>query len=218
MGNAKRDHILIWGGSLLIGAALCLLVWNMMNEHRAARSAQQALKGLTATEVQAKLPEPVQPPAEMKAEPLDPAREMPTTTVNGVGYLGTLEIPSLELELAIISQWSDSLLKLAPCQYQGSAYLDNMILAGHNYRAHFAGLKDIQIGDAVIFTDAEDSCFHYEVSGLEELPGTAICEMESGDWDLTLFTCTAGGSARFTVRCIKSEPSHAPGGAPDQVL
>ena len=53
MGNAKRDHILIWGGSLLIGAALCLLVWNMMNEHRAARSAQQALKGLTATEVQA---------------------------------------------------------------------------------------------------------------------------------------------------------------------
>ena len=50
MGNAKRDHILIWGGSLLIGAALCLLVWNMMNEHRAARSAQQALKGLTATE------------------------------------------------------------------------------------------------------------------------------------------------------------------------
>lgn len=108
-------------------------------------------------------------------------------------------------------------MKLAPCQYQGSAYLDNMILAGHNYRAHFAGLKDIQIGDAVIFTDAEDSCFHYEVSGLEELPGTAICEMESGDWDLTLFTCTAGGSARFTVRCIKSEPSHAPGGAPDQV-
>ena len=69
MGNAKRDHILIWGGSLLIGAALCLLVWNMMNEHRAARSAQQALKGLTATEVQAKLPEPVQPPAEMKAIP-----------------------------------------------------------------------------------------------------------------------------------------------------
>ena len=66
MGNAKRDHILIWGGSLLIGAALCLLVWNMMNEHRAARSAQQALKGLTATEVQAKLPEPVQPPADMK--------------------------------------------------------------------------------------------------------------------------------------------------------
>ena len=88
MGNAKRDHILIWGGSLLIGAALCLLVWNMMNEHRAARSAQQALKGLTATEVQAKLPEPVQPPADMKAEPLDPAREMPTTTVNGVGYAG----------------------------------------------------------------------------------------------------------------------------------
>lgn len=78
-------------------------------------------------------------------------------------YLGTLEIPVLELELPIISQWSDSLLKIAPCRYQGSAYLDNMILAGHNYRAHFAGLKNLQIGDSVIFTDAEGSCFHYEV-------------------------------------------------------
>lgn len=78
----------------------------------------------------------------MKAEPLDPAREMPVTTINGVEYLGTLEIPVLELELPIISQWSDSLLKIAPCRYQGSAYLDNMILAGHNYRAHFGRTEE----------------------------------------------------------------------------
>ena len=217
MENAKRDRLLIWGGSLLIGAALCVLVWSVMDEQRFARSTQQALENLTAAEVQTELPEPASPPADVKAEPLDPAREMPVTTINGVEYLGTLEIPVLELELPIISQWSDSLLKIAPCRYQGSAYLDNMILAGHYYRAHFAGLKNLQIGDSVIFTDAEGSCFHYEVSGLEELPGTAICEMESGDWDLTLFTCTAGGSARFTVRCVKSAPSHAPGGEPDQV-
>jgi sortase A len=26
--------------------------------------------------------------------------------------------------------------------------------------------------------------------------------MESGDWDLTLFTCTTGGQSRITVRCV----------------
>ena len=25
--------------------------------------------------------------------------------------------------------------------------------------------------------------------------------MTSGDWDLTLFTCTYGGQERYTVRC-----------------
>ena len=36
---------------------------------------------------------------------------------------------------------------------------------------------------------------------VQQLPGTAIQEMEAGDWDLTLFTCDAGGTARVTVRC-----------------
>ena len=44
--------------------------------------------------------------------------------------------------------------------------------------------------------------FIYAVSGTEQLPGTAIEEMKSGDWDLTLFTCTIGGAARVTVRCV----------------
>ena len=29
--------------------------------------------------------------------------------------------------------------------------------------------------------------------------------MESGDWALTLFTCTIGGKTRVTVRCVPAE-------------
>jgi sortase A len=29
--------------------------------------------------------------------------------------------------------------------------------------------------------------------------------LNSGDWDLTLFTCTIGGVSRVTVRCQKAE-------------
>lgn len=209
MDNAKRDRSLIWSGLLLIGAALCILGWSVLDEQRAARSAQQTLEKVKCAEMQSPFPNlpPVPAEPECPALPEPPDREMPVTTIDGVEYLGTLEIPALELELPIISQWSDSLLKIAPCRYKGSAYLGDLILAGHNYRAHFSRLKNLQIGDAVIFTDAEGTVFRYAVSAFEQLPGTAICEMESGEWELTLFTCTAGGTARFTVRC-KESPAH----------
>ena len=57
------------------------------------------------------------------------------------------------------------------------------------------------MGSEVIFTDMDGNRFIYAVSETEQLPGTAIEEMKSGDWDLTLFTCTIGGAARVTVRC-----------------
>ena len=45
---------------------------------------------------------------------------------------------------------------------------------------------------------------------IERLRPTAVKEMTSGDWDLTLFTCTVGGQSRVTVRCEKlKSPSGA---------
>ena len=59
--------------------------------------------------------------------------EMPTVEINGQECIGTLEIPSLGLKFPVISEWSDEKLKKAPCRYSGSAYLNNLIIAGHNY-------------------------------------------------------------------------------------
>ena len=126
---------------------------------------------------------------------------MPTVEIDGVEYIGTLEIPAFELTLPVVSQWSDASLKLAPCRYTGSAYLDNLIIAGHNYKRHFARLGELAVGDEVLFTDMDGNLFSYQVSELEQLAGTAVEEMQAGDWELTLFTCTIGGKARVTVRC-----------------
>jgi sortase A len=30
-----------------------------------------------------------------------------------------------------------------------------------------------------------------------------VTDMQSGDWDFTLFTCTKGGAQRVTVRCSR---------------
>lgn len=138
---------------------------------------------------------------EIPAYVLDPNREMPTAEIDGYQYIGVLEVPSIELELPIMSTWDDEKLKITPCRYKGSVYQDNLIIAGHNYRSHFNPLKKFVGGEEVIFTDVEGNKFTYEVGAVETMKGTEVARMEAGDWDLTLFTCTYNGQSRFALRC-----------------
>lgn len=203
MGNTLRKICMV-SGLLLIAAALCLFVYNKREAESAAQTAEQALQEISD------VPHVLEQPQESEIHSIipdyisNPTMEMPTVEVDGNFYIGILEIHALELSLPVISEWNDTRLKQAPCRYKGSAYLDNLIIAGHNYKKHFGGLKNLQIGDTITFTDMDEHCFSYTVTALEELDGTAIEAMESGDWDLTLFTCTTGGKKRVTVRCKKN--------------
>ena len=211
----KRTVLLTLGGLFLL-AALALTARNLRQEARAQTAAEQTLQTLapivqTAADAQTPL-EAEAVPADEQVIPdyqLDPQMEMPVTTIDGVDYIGVLEIPALELELPIMSQWSYPNLKIAPCRYQGSAYQNDLILLAHNYSRHFGQIHTLEPGDTVCFTDADGTRFMYEVSLVEQLERTAIEEMESGDWDLTLFTCTVGGAARVTVRCQQTDDNAA---------
>ena len=199
-------------GLLLVAAALFLTAYNLYDEHRAELAAGRAV-------AQLEIPLPVNAPAEAPPEGtaaqapanpreieipdyvLDPTREMPVRSIDGEEYIGMLEIPALDRTLPVMSEWSYPRLKIAPCRYAGSAYLGNLIIAAHNYRSHFRNLKKLSEGDIVRFTDMDGNVFSYEVTLLEILQPNEADEMESGDWDLTLFTCTVGGKSRVTVRC-----------------
>lgn len=76
----------------------------------------------------------------------------------------------------------------------------NRLLEAYNYASHFGRLKDLREGDTARFTDTDGNVFSYVMAERETLPATAIEEMESGDWALTLFTCTVGGQSRVTIR------------------
>ena len=220
VSRSKWSKGLICAGLLLIAAALALTAYNLIDERRAERSAAQMLEALDETSAVGAPPAeeaPEQPgtvmeePAEeLPAYLTDPDMPMPTVDVDGNACIGKLEVPSLELSLPVISEWSYPKLKIAPCRYQGSAYRNDLIIAAHNYDSHFGRLHQLNAGDVVRFTDGEGNLFTYAVSQIEELPGTAIEEMEAGEWDLTLFTCTLGGRARVTVRCTADAGDGAP--------
>ncbi|MDI9461519.1 MAG: sortase [Saccharofermentanales bacterium] len=212
MKNKSAGLIII--GLLLIAAAFLLTAYNMREETQAKESAMEALTRLEemfeetfpGTEVTkgTTLQEKTNVPGgeiEIPDYILNPDMEMPVKTVNDNDYIGILSIPALELELPIISQWSYPRLKISPCRYTGSAYTNNLIIAAHNYKSHFRKLKHLHAGDIVTFMDMDRNVFHYEVVESEILKPTTIDKMESGDWDLTLFTCTIGGRSRVVVRC-----------------
>lgn len=205
---AKTKYkVMLGAGLLLIAAALALAAYNVIDAQRAARSAAQALEALSQTTA-VSAAEPEEASADNAPAYLaDPEMPMPTVSFDGNDYIGRVDIPSLGLSLPVISEWSYPRLKIAPCRYTGSAYLDNLIIAAHNYSSHFGNLNRLNTGDTVTFTDVDGNQFTYAVSLIEDLPGTAIEEMQAGEWDLTLFTCTLGGRSRVTVRCERTGDS-----------
>ena len=204
-GKVMKGRILTGVGLLLIAAALLLTVYNIRESDRAGAESEEMVVRMES--LTADLPERLETEKkELVPEyKKNPEMEMPTVEVNGQECVGMIEIPALGLKLPVISEWSDAKLKKAPCRYSGSAYLKNMIIAGHNYRTHFSGIKRLNPGDSVVFTDADGNVFSYEVAEIETVGGYDIEKMEAGDWDLTLFTCTNKGKARAAVRCREIE-------------
>lgn len=204
MKNKSNTMILL--GLLLIAAALLLCGANFAEAARAGQTAANAAISLTE-----QIPPAASYTPGSNTEPeipdylLNPDMPMPTITLDGTDYTGILSIAALNLELPVISTCSYANLKIAPCCYAGSAYTDNLVIAGHNYAAHFGRLKNLHIGDSISFTDTDGNLFCYQVADMEVLASTAIDEMTSSDWALTLFTCTVGGQNRIAIRCQKVE-------------
>jgi len=199
MKKPKKGILFILIGVLLILAALAVggyFLWESGQAAKQSTAAVSQIEELTKEKAQRKTGLPTD----------DPDRVMPTVSVTAADgtvyrYIGTLEIPELGLTLPVMEDWSYSKLKVAPCRFSGTVYANNMVIAAHNYRSHFGALKNLTGGAKLYFTDVEGNRYSYEVETLETLQPTQVEEMTSGNWGLTLFTCTPGGKTRVTVRC-----------------
>ena len=200
----KRGAFWIHLGLLLIAAALFLSAYNTMDSRKDGETSRQVIAQMCEA-----LPTQTTAETEAPAVPeylLDADREMPVQTINGRDYIGVLTIPSLELELPVLSQWDYPALKVAPCRYSGSLYQDNLIICAHNYASHFGKLKNLHVGDTAIFTDMDENVVRFQLAAQETIQPEDLEAMEAGHWDMTLFTCTVGGQSRVTARFVREDP------------
>lgn len=208
----KFDAFLMVFGCVLIAISAFFFVYNYREQAQAGEQVEVVMSEMVVS---------IQQRQEKKQEALfygeetlpissvveqdETPREMTVSNINGYGYIGFLTIPSLSLELPIMQDWSYDRLRISPCRYVGNLFADDLVIMAHNYASHFGKLKDLHTGDAIIFTDMDGNSHSYCVATIETLAPTAIEEMVSSDYPLTLFTCTYGGKSRVTVRCDHAE-------------
>lgn len=212
----KFGIALIIIGAILILSAICLVGYNYYESYRAGEASAEVLPSVKEYIENARadgvLPT-VKPTPDPDADPDgdttenapvgEPTNSMTDVSFNGYDFIGMLSIPSLGLELPVMSDWSYSKLKLAPCRYYGSVHTNDLVIAAHNYATHFGYLKNLKASDIVIFTDMNGIEYAYEVVCIDMLRPNDISGMINGVYDLSLYTCTQDGNTRVTARCVR---------------
>lgn len=186
----KLSTIFMALGAVLLAAALLLFAQGQWEAYQAGNAADDALIELKSA---------------IGNDEVSMEDGFPVLNINGTDYMGYLSFPTLNMALPVMKQWSYEGLHTAPGRYSGSTYTNDLVICGHNYYRHFTPVKSLPIGAEVYFVDAAGTVWHYQVSSVEVLQPTQVKEMttkvDGEEWDLTLFTCTTGGTARCAVRC-----------------
>ncbi len=200
--SSKRSKALTVAGSLMIAAAAALALFNHVQDVESGKRAKDISERIKSEIVSNAQDEVIyQIPTEAEAEEF---AEAPGLDLDGIEWIGLLEIPSLEIELPVSRDCNYDYMKSGLCRYSGNAARGDMIVCGHNYKSFLQNLSDISEGDEVYFTDCSGRTYKYEVSEVQLIGGWDRDELfdDADDWQLTVFTCNYSGYSRFVVRCV----------------
>lgn len=131
------------------------------------------------------------------------------TTDTGIKYSveSILNIPRLEINYPVISDWSEELLKISVNKYWGPKpnEVGNYCIVGHNYKSGkmFGRLGEITNGDIIELTDTSGRTIKYAVYDryvVEPTDTACTSQLTGGKKELTLITCKTYGQQRLVVK------------------
>ena len=209
MRRLVPERLCLLLGSALVLAAVCLYLYDRLEDARAGAQAASAVSQLRQSQSIAAVSETEQPAdsaeslptedAESGPEP-EPVSETPASSIERE-YLGVLTIPALGLELPVQTEWSKANLKVSPCCQCGSTAGGDLVIAAHNYKSHFGRLSSLSEGDEVRFTSQDGAEAVYTVERTAQVSPEEPEALREGGCPLVLYTCTPGGKARVVVYC-----------------
>ena len=196
--SMNKGKIFVIIGVFLILISLAMTIYNKYEDLNAGKQARNALSQIKEEIVaQNHIVESLITETEVK--------EMKTVNINGNEFIGTITIPAINLELPVMSEYSYSRLKKAPCRYYGNLFTNDLIICAHAYKTFFGELDRLKPKDLIAFTDVDGNNYFYEVVEIEILKPTDVDKMINNEFDLTLYTCTSDNMNRVTVRCNRVE-------------
>ena len=132
------------------------------------------------------------------------------TTYKGYPVIAKLEIPKINLETYVISEYSNQALGVSVTKFYGGDpnEIGNFCIAGHNYitKNMFHDLKKLSIGDTFTLVDTNNHEGIYKIYLVETVePNETQClsQKTDGRIEVTLITCTTDSSKRIIVKAVK---------------
>ena len=132
------------------------------------------------------------------------------TTYKGYPVIAKLEIPKINLETYVISEYSNQALGVSVTKFYGGNpnEIGNFCIAGHNYitKNMFHDLKKLSIGDTFTLVDTNNHEGIYKIYLVETVePNETQClsQKTDGRIEVTLITCTTDSSKRIIVKAVK---------------
>lgn len=121
--------------------------------------------------------------------------------------IGEINIPKINVNYPIISTWSDSLLKIAPCKFWGPEIneVGNFCIVGHNYRnfKFFSKVPKLVVDDIIEIKDLTGRTIQYKVYDkytVEPEDVSCTSQLTNGRKEITIITCTDDSKLRVIVK------------------
>ena len=142
------------------------------------------------------------------------APQTQNTTINGMDYstIGQISIPSINVNYPILTDWSDALLKVAPCKFWGPNpnEVGNLCIIGHNYlnSKFFSKVPTLQNGDQILITDLSGRTVAYQVFNkftVEPTDTSCTGQNTNGKKEITVITCSENMKERVIVQAMAIE-------------
>lgn len=168
-------RICVLAGIALVVAALVLFAFWQCG----LTSSQQQAENYVNT-IKALIPEPVGTLPEARKN-----NTMPTLSIDGIDFVGVLEIPRYESSLPVCADWGD--ISKYPCHFSGSVYDRTLQIGATSQRGQYDFYREISVGDTVFFTDMEGNRYTYSVTNIRHEDNADQTALKREDSALTLF-------------------------------
>lgn len=182
-------RICVLAGIALVVAALVLFAFWQCG----LTSSQQQAENYVNT-IKALIPEPVGTVPEARKN-----NTMPTLSIDGIDFVGVLEIPRYESSLPVCADWGD--ISKYPCHFSGSVYDRTLQIGATSQRGQYDFYREISVGDTVFFTDMEGNRYTYSVTDIRHEDNADQTALKREDSALTLFVKNTYGFDYIIIYC-----------------
>ena len=125
-------------------------------------------------------------------------------------YFGKIIINKINLEYVVFDEYSEELLKIAPCKFYGENLGEegNICIAAHNYNDNrfFGRIAELNLKDEIKIIDLDGNEFNFIVYDCFEIEENDFSILKADKkYELTLLTCNNSNRKRVIIKAYMKE-------------